>query len=214
MLRLQQPFKYTVEYVPGPKNIADPLSRLSEADQEGMTKKDDSDDHAFVQAVCESVAVDVSEIKQAIDTDDDLKLVKEALETYDWSSARIEIKENSPFKDELSLFEGYILRGNRLVLRLVIPKSLRTRMMNLAHEGHPGEVVMVNRLRGRVWWLGIDKEARLVVKHCRDCQLVSKLPTSKPMVRRRMPNQPWVDLAMDFKGPLPSGEHILVLIDY
>ncbi|XP_053685958.1 uncharacterized protein K02A2.6-like [Sabethes cyaneus] len=34
------------------------------------------------------------------------------------------------------------------------------------------------------------------------------------MERRKLPEKPWIDLAIDFLGPLPSGEYILVIIDY
>ncbi|XP_062710772.1 uncharacterized protein LOC134288869 [Aedes albopictus] len=33
-------------------------------------------------------------------------------------------------------------------------------------------------------------------------------------MRRALPEKPWVDVAIDFLGPLPSGEYLLVIIDY
>uniref|UniRef100_A0AAG5D2V5 Integrase catalytic domain-containing protein n=1 Tax=Anopheles atroparvus TaxID=41427 RepID=A0AAG5D2V5_ANOAO len=34
------------------------------------------------------------------------------------------------------------------------------------------------------------------------------------MKRRPLPDKPWVDIAIDFFGPLPSGDYLLVVIDY
>lgn len=34
------------------------------------------------------------------------------------------------------------------------------------------------------------------------------------MQRRPLPDKPWVDIAIDFLGPLPTGEYILVVVDY
>lgn len=34
------------------------------------------------------------------------------------------------------------------------------------------------------------------------------------MQRRLMPDEPWVHVAMDFLGPLPSNEYLLVIVDY
>ncbi|XP_055522753.1 uncharacterized protein K02A2.6-like [Wyeomyia smithii] len=34
------------------------------------------------------------------------------------------------------------------------------------------------------------------------------------MTRRPLPDRPWVDIAIDFLGPMPSSEYILVVIDY
>ncbi len=48
-----------------------------------------------------------------------------------------------------------VLRGTRLV----IPQSLRTTVLALAHEGHLGIVGTKNNLRTKVWWPGMDKAA-------------------------------------------------------
>lgn len=70
--------------------------------------------------------------------------VREALSKSDWSDEIIktEAKAYVPFQKDLSLLEGCVIRG----CRLVIPKQLRPRMLQLAHEGHPGETVMISRL--------------------------------------------------------------------
>lgn len=34
------------------------------------------------------------------------------------------------------------------------------------------------------------------------------------MQRRPLPDKPWIDIAIDFLGPLPTGEYILVVVDY
>ena len=36
----------------------------------------------------------------------------------------------------------------------------------------------------------------------------------KPMQRSETPNRPWQDLAADLTGPMPSGESLLVIVDY
>lgn len=36
----------------------------------------------------------------------------------------------------------------------------------------------------------------------------------EPMIRKMLPKSPWIDIAIDFLGPLPSGENLLVVIDY
>lgn len=209
VLRLQS-FSFDVVYKKGKENIADPLSRLSV--NKDLEEFDESDDNLFIRAVLESVAVDVDEIKQASDIDPQLSVLKDAITTGDWQSEQVRemIKEYIPFQNDLSLVEGYVVRG----CRLVIPPTLRVRMLDLAHEGHPGETLMVSRLRDRVWWPGIDKDARRTVQQCEGCRLVSKASGPEPMTRRKMPQEPWLDLALDFLGPLPSGDYLLVVVDY
>ncbi|XP_055600154.1 uncharacterized protein K02A2.6-like [Uranotaenia lowii] len=87
-------------------------------------------------------------------------------------------------------------------------------MLELAHEGHPGESVMKRRLRDRVWWPGMDREIEKNVSSCEGCRLVCVPNRPEPMERRPLPNGPWIDIALDFMGPLPSGEYLLVVIDY
>lgn len=73
---------------------------------------------------------------------------------------------------------------------------------------------MIGRARDRVWWPGLDRDVRLTVKNCRGCLLVSQPDPPEPMSRRKMPSEAWIDLALDFLGPLPSGEYLLVVVDY
>lgn len=63
---------------------------------------------------------------------------------------------------------------------------------------------------GRQW---IVKQ-RTYVSNCEGCQLIGLPSKPVPMSRRELPTKPWVDIAIDFMGPLPSGEYLLVAIDY
>ncbi|XP_037293110.1 uncharacterized protein K02A2.6-like [Manduca sexta] len=73
---------------------------------------------------------------------------------------------------------------------------------------------MKARLRSKVWWPRIDKDVENVVKACKGCTLVSLPNPPVPMKRRVLPTAPWVDIAVDLMGPLPSQEYILVVVDY
>lgn len=56
-----------------------------------------------------------------------------------------------------------------------------------------------------------------VEKYCKSyhgCQLVSQGTKPEPMVRTDLPSGPWQDLAADLLGPLPTGDFILVVVDY
>lgn len=66
-------------------------------------------------------------------------------------------------------FDSILLRGNKIV----IPHCLRKRVLDAAHEGHPGIVAMKGRLRSKVWWPRIDKDSENFVKSCKGCTLVA-----------------------------------------
>ncbi|XP_055681707.1 uncharacterized protein K02A2.6-like [Lutzomyia longipalpis] len=120
------------------------------------------------------------------------------------------VKPYQAFRQEFGMIGEILVRGTKFV----VPKCLRTRMMELAHEGHPGETSMKKRLRERVWWPSMDAEIIKIVKKCEGCRLIEVPSHPEPMQRKRLPEGPWIDLAIDFLGPLPSGEHILVVVDY
>ena len=96
----------------------------------------------------------------------------------------------------------------------MVPKQLRTQVLTLAHEGHPGIVPMKQRLRTKVWWPGIDKEVSSACKTCHGCQLVSQPSKPEPMALTELPSAPWQHLAADLLGPLPSGDYVFVIVDY
>ena len=113
-------------------------------------------------------------------------------------------------RKELTFIGHVILRG----ARIVIPEKLRQRVLRLAHEGHQGIVKMKERLRSKVWWPGVDKDPECKCRECYGCQLVTTATIIPPVKTTRLPESPWQNLALDLLGPLPTGEHLLVLVDY
>ncbi|CAH2101230.1 unnamed protein product [Euphydryas editha] len=73
---------------------------------------------------------------------------------------------------------------------------------------------MKSRLRLKVWWPRSDKDVANIVKRYKGCTLVGLLNHPVPVKRRDLPTVPWVDAAMDFLGPLPNNDYLLVVIDF
>ena len=71
-------------------------------------------------------------------------------------------------------------------------------------------MVKKRRLRSKVWWPGIGKDVEGCCKCCHGCQLVSKPIDPDPMIRTALPRGPWQDVAINFLGPLPSGDNFLL----
>ena len=205
VLRLQS-YDFKVVHESGKSNIADPLSRLL---PETKKEKDRIDYVNFVVNNAIPKAMTRQEIELNSETDCELKTVRDCINNnLNWDKCgNIGFKA---VKDELCVLGNLVLRGTRIVL----PKVLRPKAMCIAHEGHPGIVVMKQLLRSKVWWPGIDAEAEKYCKSCHGCQLVSRPDPVEPMVRTTLPQGPWQDLAMDFLGPLPNGDNILVVVDY
>ena len=207
ILRLQS-YKYKVVYIPGPQNVADCLSRL-------LNKSDDKAFHEETeQYIClisegsTPTAMTTSEIEGVSSEDSDLEQVRKCLVTGNWNN--LSCKEFLPVKNELCSIGHLVLRGTRIV----IPETLREKILKLGHEGHPGIVWMKQRQRSKLWWPGLDKDIEKHCKSCYGCQLVDKPMNPEPLHRTVLPSQPWQDLAIDFLGPLPSGDSLFVLVDY
>ena len=206
VLRLQG-YDYNVVYRPGKANIADALSRLNQT-----TPCDVSGDKIdFVKMVAlESTpsALSAKQVELASEKDPELISVRQYVTTGDWSKCKL--PHYLGVKDELCVLGYLVLRGDRLV----IPQSMRDDVLRLAHEGHQGIVKTKNRLRAKVWWPKMDAAAEKLCRSCHGCQVVGELCAPEPMQRVEPPTGPWQDVALDLMGPLPTGESLLVVVDY
>ncbi|XP_062709152.1 uncharacterized protein K02A2.6-like [Aedes albopictus] len=204
-LRLQS-FRFKIVHVSGKANIADPLSRLPRFEE---CSTYDQNGESMLLSVLESsapAAMTIEELVGETVRDSELAAVKEALNTGRWTD---ELKHYLPFREELGVVNDVVMRNDRIL----VPMNLRKRVLKLAHIGHPGIDKTKQRIRSKVWWPNVDKEAEKVVRSCLDCQLVSKSSPPEPMAVRELPQQPWHVLAIDMLGPLPSGDSILVVVD-
>ena len=91
---------------------------------------------------------------------------------------------------------------------------MRDDVLLLAHEGHQGIVKTKNCLRAKVWWPNMDATAEKLCGSFHGCQVVGELRAPEPMQRVEQPTGPWQDVAVDLIGPLPTGERLLVVVDY
>lgn len=139
-----------------------------------------------------------------------LAKVKISLDSKIWDAGD---KELTPFRlcaDEFYVIDGILVRQDRIV----IPHSLKEKLVKLAHEGCLGTNKIVAKLRERFWFPGLHDFVKQFVKDCIKCSIVSLPDPPQPMSRTVLPSGPWIYLGIDLFGPLPSDEHLLVVIDY
>ena len=205
VLRLMA-FTYKVVYRPGAHNIADPLSRLSQG-QESEAINVAEEYVKQVASLATPKAVTWKELVDAARHCEETVTIREALVTGSWKACS---SGYTAVKEELSELEGVVLRGKRIV----VPMSLRERVLKSAHEGHLGIVKTKQLLRTKVWWSSMDRQAEQVVRKCLSCQRVSAPEHPEPLVSTKLPDAPWQVLSIDLMGPLPSGESLMVCVDY
>ena len=203
-----QPYRFRVVHIAGPNNIADALSRLPvDSPDDTFTTTLTEESVRLVTRMAAPVALNIRDIERASANDEELRSVTKALHsgnTADMPRPYLSVRH------ELTSVGCIVLRGTRIVP----PASLRDEIVDLAHEGHQGIVKTKERLRTKIWWPGMDRSAEQKCKTCYGCQVVSQLSPPPPVKSTPLPDAPWQHLATDLLGPLPSGETLLVTVDY
>jgi hypothetical protein len=189
-------YRYTVQYTTGASNVvADYFSRAPLP--ETITTTDKEFDTFCSLNFLDSVlpAVTANDIRQATENDTVLKTVIKYI-NKGWPR-KITCKLIRPYfqcKTDLQLENGTLLRGHRVV----IPSTLREKMLRELHSSHLGIIKMKSNARSRMWWPGIDGDIELRSAACDTCVAL------RPAPPREAP-APW---------PKPPGPFHRVHIDY
>ncbi|KAJ1158054.1 hypothetical protein NDU88_010750 [Pleurodeles waltl] len=221
---LLQPYRFNVIYRTGVNNPADYMSRHpSSKSPEGSHEQDEERTEVFMSMVVESScpnALTATEIGKATETDRVLTHIREALENRSWKHFLGRTRALSPdektamqgmwrAQDELSIGgKGLVLRGRRIVL----PQSLWSRVVELAHQSHEGAAKTKARLRAKVWFPGMDAQVDALIGKCHSCLITSCEPRGCPVITEPPSHKPWAKLSMDF-GTFPDGRLTAVIID-
>ena len=209
LLRLQ-PYRIDIVYRPGKSNPADYLSRHVRWARFPTEKSwlDDQTCNVVIHAV-HSYDLTLDELKEETSRDECLQQVITAIATGKWHLVEKQHNAYLKIRDELSVAEGLVIRGERIV----IPEILQNRVVNIAHSSHQGIVKTKTLLRETVWFPGIDRLVEKVVASCLPCQANIKVKNTEPLQMTALPEGPWKELSVDFCGPFSTGEYLLVVID-
>ena len=80
------------------------------------------------------------------------------------------LKPYKHLKEELTIVDGLVLRGDRLV----IPEKLQQTVVDIVHSSHQGIVKTKALLRETLWFPGMDRKVEL------HCYQVSAMSSSNP----------------------------------
>ena len=208
MLRLQ-PYTFRIIYKSGANNPADYLSRHPTHDSKQKTQEKITEQYVnFVTRNSVPKALTLKEIIDATNSDVTLTTLRDAIKTNKWDSPVV--KPFKAVKNELtSTTDGVILRGTRIV----IPSSLQQRAIDIAHETHLGIEKTKSLIREKIWFPQVDNRIRDTIEHCITCQAAGHMNPPEPLRMTEMPELPWRTIHIDFYGPLPTSEYLLVAVD-
>ena len=149
-----------------------------------------------------------------------LKL-RELLTTNKWCQIE-EIRGPKFDEEELNLFQKVngdltVTEDGQAILKItrsVITQSLRQEAIRLAHcHGHMGLAKTKMLIRCKIWFPHIDSIVKEVIDECIPYQSVTKQHTPAPLKMTKIPEGVWDTVSIDFMGPMPTGEYLLVLSD-
>jgi hypothetical protein len=186
VLDLQQ-HEFVVKYLPGHLSAADILSRSPGAES---YEHDYESTEQFVCYVAQNAvprAMTIAEIQEASEKDNTICKIRECIEKTKWTKEG-ELKPYFIVRKDLTVHESIILKGRKLV----IPRKLRQRILQLAHESHQGVLKTKQPLREKVWWPRMDKDLEDMIKTCHACQMMAS-PTQAPPVNTTKTTSPPVD---------------------
>lgn len=222
-LRVQD-FDFDVVYLKGTENPPDFLSRHFQSRPNVNNLQFENIAEQYVNFLTEHAvpkAMSLSEIQHATSHDATLQRLVEIIRNNSWHKLSTmphndeidiaDLQRFSKLKDELTISEKYnvILRGSRLIL----PSSLGEKVIEIAHEGHQGLVKTKSLLRTQVWFPQIDKQVEERIARCIPCQAVGQDTRPEPLKMNTLPPSPWHTVHIDFCGPFPDGQYLLVVID-
>ncbi|XP_038060081.1 uncharacterized protein K02A2.6-like [Patiria miniata] len=220
ILKLQE-YNYTVEYQPGKLNPADYMSRHPQPHTRAPSREQKiAEEHLnFIAENAVPKTVTLEELQTATQQDPVLQNCINALVTGSWDrlltqphnqQASDTVRSLHKIRAELTTTANrdLLLRGHRIV----VPRTLQQTVVNIAHEGHQGITKTKQLLREKIWFPGIDRLVDQTIRDCLPCQASTVDTTRAPLQMSPLPNGPWLEVSVDFCD-LPSGEHILVVID-
>ena len=184
-------FEYTLKFrKTGAHGNADALSRLPLA-VEAPPPTEPAELVLLSQHLLDA-PVSAEQIRDQTEKDPTLAPVLQFLK-QGWPNTMKKESPLMPFftkRSELSLFDGCILWGTRVV----VPSVCRETILVELHEGHPGIVRMKALSRSYVWWPGITSDIETVVHLCTECQMSQATPALAPLQPWSWPSRPWARL--------------------
>ena len=96
--------------------------------------------------------------------------------------------------------------------RVIIPESLKEKVLEELHCGHQGVVRMKQLARTHVWWPNSDKNIEQYASSCQGCYNKRTEPPQTSLHPWEYPTGPWQRIHMDL-AESTNGKTYLLLID-
>lgn len=212
-------WKFNISYMPGRNNaFSDATSRhpnkYAEIASLSMRTEEDIEEDAIIAGVIDDVnkffAVTWERVRSESLKDQEIgQLIDLIQHGFPNEKSKIPnvIREYWGFRDELSVFDGVVLYKDRIV----IPSSLRSRVLENLHSAHQGTCGMSLRAQDAVFWPGITCDVSATRDNCRTCHRNAPSQAKLPPSDVKIPQLPFQMIYADYFQL--NGKYFLVVGD-
>lgn len=209
-------YSFSVKHINGHDNaMADVLSRLPQvgtAESSSIEEMGSVNRAHLMRLRLRDLPITKRELQAFTNTDDTIcRVIK--CQQGGWPSKEVlsdDIRTYFEKRDEISFEEGILLWKGRIV----VPKSLRNRIMDMLHDGHPGISAMQSTARLHLYWPGFDNEIANYVNSCESCQETKPHENYVPLYPWNAPSEPWARIHIDFAGPFENKMWLIIIDAY
>ena len=210
MMRLQR-YDLIISYVSGKLlYLADTLSRAFSPDGNTVSAQSNLERVCMIQSL-PMTEHRILEIKKATESDDEMKLLKSII-INGWPGDKLQLPpEVLPYfsiRDELSVQDGIIFRGERAV----IPAELRNVLKEKIHSSHLGIEGCLRRAREAIYWPNMNAEMKDYISKCSVCRSTSDCQQKETMMPHDIPDRPWAKVGVDLFSL--NNRDYLITVDY
>ena len=111
----------------------------------------------------------------------------------DKSKVPMEVQEYWPYRDELTVQNGIVYRGTRVV----IPTIMRNEMLKKIHQSHRGIDGCLKAAKDTLYWPSIYNDIKYIVDNCSTCQETKPAQQKQPMRSQPIPTRRWQIVSTD-----------------
>ena len=165
----------------------------------------------------EVLPIQLTDVARKSGEDPELSRLFDAISSQWRKMDHKDVQKYSAFRDELST-KSLGPHKNFLIFKgdtLIVPASLRSRLLEEYHQGHMGISKMKEALRPIVYWPGLSRDIATFCSRCDACSRKSSpdLSCLSPVADKE--ERPWQAVAVDLTGPSESteGKILLTAID-
>eukprot|EP00063_Salmo_salar_P032454 XP_014007289.1 PREDICTED: uncharacterized protein LOC106575331 [Salmo salar] len=224
MLLTLQNYSLKVIYKPGPEMyISDTLSRATaQCTDRGTAYQRQAicslqQEQQDVQQINQADYLNVTDhrlaqIRQHTDKDKHLQSLK-SMALAGWPYLKEEtpftVREYWTFRDEIRVQNGFLFRGQKVI----IPKSLRPEMLTRIHSSHIEGDACYRQARETLYWPNVQAEIKDFVSNCTTCNEYAHEQQKETMMSHELPTRAWQIVSMDLVL-LSVAEYLLIVDHY